>query len=1088
MKRALAAGLVGIAIVAAWVWRQGGAGEHLSAPEATVGARKLEAPLRAEHELSTMQTLLAAPIADAKGNLSISGRVTGELGPVSGATVVVTQGAGEDVLSSRNCECDNKCGRKLLECGCGEAAGQIQEFLSMRVGEAPPMGRAQTDAQGRFEITGLAQGTYALWAEGGDAGCGVLLQASAGATNVEVVLAKGRYVSGKVTGDDEKPVSGALVTAVFVSNSRFFEAITNVEGTFKIGPVPKGDYSVVASKAALLPDHSKSADEKDDVKLELYSPRKLAGRVLRQDQPVAGARVALEGQHRKLHITTGKDGRFAFEGLRPGRYELTATAEGQLASDEHELGPGKDVTDAQLVLEDAAELRGRVVDEAGAPIADAEINAYSTRPYINKETRTDANGNYSLFLSPGKYRIRASADGYFDPASKESYSEVERELAGRFSSAIDFSLGKGEVISGNVVDPHGAPVKKVSIHAYATTRLEGDDDRSWAASAYSKEDGSFELKGLSPGRYRITATHAEYEELELEAETGSGKLHIALSKGAAIHGRVVDENGVPQVKASLTVLPDSDRPLTEFSSREKKWAETNEKGEFKLEGLAGGRYQLLALVGERTRDATYRTASKAVEVAHGATLRVEIALEKGLSISGRVVDAQQRPISETEVIARPKLSEGMVLKARAADAFRMYGSKAKADANGLFTLTHLPAGEYLVYAIKEGFQPPKEEPSPVSAGTRNLTIVLEPLGMLTGRVVDESGNPVSEFRVNWRDHKASDGTFSLPIHQTGVETITVSADRLAPVTREIKVALGQSQKLDDFILTRGRTVQLTAVDAASGKPVAGAEVDWRGQFERRGKPSRTNSAGTVLLEDLPVSATEILVRGERYIPQQVMLPEAVTTFTTRLSMGATISGTAFDAEGRGLGGVDITAQRKRTPALDKSSVPTYARATSNKDGVFELAGLSSGEFALSAEYKGDYGRYADQVIRITGAETVVVELRPRTGGITVELRIVDVNGAEVFAMAGIGPGELPPLERSEQWEDLAPKLIAPKNLMRGAPIFEHIPAGRATLFVMRREAKGYAIHRQFLDVPSNGPFRLEVRLPAQLPVIALGED
>src|SRR5437763_1089713 len=80
-----------------------------------------------------LNALLTAPTPPSQGTLSIRGRVTNAAGgPVAGASVTATSGAGDDVLSGMTCACDNSCGEKLLSCGCGESAHQLVELVKDR--------------------------------------------------------------------------------------------------------------------------------------------------------------------------------------------------------------------------------------------------------------------------------------------------------------------------------------------------------------------------------------------------------------------------------------------------------------------------------------------------------------------------------------------------------------------------------------------------------------------------------------------------------------------------------------------------------------------------------------------------------------------------------------------------------------------------------------------------------------------------------------------------------------------------------------------------------------------------------------------
>ncbi|OJH39477.1 carboxypeptidase-like regulatory domain-containing protein [Cystobacter ferrugineus] len=128
-----------------------------------------------------------------------------------------------------------------------------------------------------------------LWAEDSE-GVGRRSDVVAGDEGVELLLGEGVRVSGRVTDEDGAPVAGALVIAISTFHSRFFETVTDGSGYFFLGPLPRGEYVLLATKEGLLPARMELAGHARQMeqKFLLFRPRRVAGQVVMAGSPVAG--------------------------------------------------------------------------------------------------------------------------------------------------------------------------------------------------------------------------------------------------------------------------------------------------------------------------------------------------------------------------------------------------------------------------------------------------------------------------------------------------------------------------------------------------------------------------------------------------------------------------------------------------------------------------------------------------------------------------------------------------------------------------------------------------------------------------------
>ncbi len=158
-------------------------------------------------------------------------------------------------------------------------------------------------------------------------------------------------------------------------------------------------------------------------------------------------------------------------------------------------------------------------------------------------------------------------------------------------------------IAGMVVKlASSEPLTKARVH------LQSMEDRTRAISTVTNAGGRFELKGIDPGRYRLTVSRAgfvtqEYGQkksddpgavLSLRPGQELKDLVFRLIPSGVIAGRILDEDGEPlpsiNVTAAREVYSEGKRALSMGAT-----VETNDLGEYRLFGLSPGRYFVSAV-------------------------------------------------------------------------------------------------------------------------------------------------------------------------------------------------------------------------------------------------------------------------------------------------------------------------------------------------------------------------------------------------------------------------------------------------------------------------------------------------------------
>ncbi len=147
----------------------------------------------------------------------------------------------------------------------------------------------------------------------------------------------------------------------------------------------------------------------------------------------------------------------------------------------------------------AGVLEGRVLSEAGDPLAGVDIIAYDERLNYGAATSTN-DGSWSIRQLPaGRYRIRAMpgqdalyADRFYP--SEWDFCSAEAVEIGEdgTASGLDIAVPEGGRLSGTLLDLGGNPLAGAAVYA------QGVDSRTALGTrmAETAEDGSFTLYGL----------------------------------------------------------------------------------------------------------------------------------------------------------------------------------------------------------------------------------------------------------------------------------------------------------------------------------------------------------------------------------------------------------------------------------------------------------------------------------------------------------------------------------------------------------------------------------------------------------------
>lgn len=513
-------------------------------------------------------------------------------------------------------------------------------------------------------------------------------------------------------------VAGLAVAVVLVAGVAWWGLQDDAPATLDPAPAPAptasantapapstpGPSPAAATPAPLIPSAALREDVPACMSQPGAPPRRVAGRVLFEGQPVADALVRLqptpspEGLRVRL-VRTGADGRFDFGLQAPLRWAVAAAAPGRteaLASvdlRDPTAAPAPDALELILLPCDAR-LTGHVLDSGSGPIEHARV-----RPGEGVGVETNARGEYELCLSPGRNLLNVSADGY---------GPVWLNVLVLGRTTRDILLAPEAFLVGRVVDEANAAVPDALVIAWSQS-----PDGASSSSALTGADGRFRLS-VAPAEYRLSARSTVGSTSSVTTATAivgrvSDEVVLRLKTKGRLTGHVRSE-GKPIAGARVEAMGAASARGSEAVSQD--------DGSFVMTQVPEGDLVFLASPWEvvspkrftlKTREATVELEVKAMASLHG------------------VVTREGKPVAGAEVQA----NAGM----------RRHDTTT--DAKGRYVLRGLSGGEWTAYAtsVRAGaFVEAKV--TLAEREDKQLDLELSSAATISGRVVSETGEPV----------------------------------------------------------------------------------------------------------------------------------------------------------------------------------------------------------------------------------------------------------------------------------------------------------------------------------------------------------
>lgn len=819
---------------------------------------------------------------------------------------------------------------------------------------------------------------------------GISLSPGGTRSGLAVVMRRGLTLRGSVKDEEGRPLAGCEVDLQasrqlragrggmqmqLVGAGSQVRRETGADGRFEFRGLKPGEYTVSARRPGFAResvDPVNLAEGRASEPLELtLRPGATVSGVLRDKGGngasgwFVSARPAGQGGGigpgaNRTEEATGPDGGFLLEGLRGGEsYELQVMGPAGLGP--RRSGVVAPAEGVELTVNGTGQISGRVVDaDSGRAIPDFELRYQPDAqggmrfvmragpgggrgPYERQPFHAEDGGFVLEDVPAGRWTVEAFAAGY-----QSGTASAVAVAEGEISEGVEVRLSKGGVVSGRVLESRsGRPILDASVRAEQSggeprrgmLRMGGEGGDNEAGT---DAEGRYELAGLAPGTWTVTASHPEWSEAtaSVEIKDAPASADIRLGRGGSVGGTVL-AGGRPVGGAQVTLSAAGDsgmRPGAGFLGGGEQSGLCDEGGRFRFDRLNPGRYTL----GAALRDQT--SAPVEAVVTGDDTQEVQLTLAEGALLRGVVTGLPDAQLA------------GVSVSAQGPDFF----ASTRTSAGGGFEISGAPEGSLSLRASAGDFLTSSRSAQAtltIGPGQTEATIEIRfEQGLRVEGRVTRGGRPLADAMVmafpdgggrrsgSARSDEA--GGYAIEGLDEGRYTFTASAEQGAPIRQGVELTGDTTLDLDAPPARLAGTV----VEAESGRAIGDVSVriEEGGAGPRFVSMASTDSSGRFAFEDMEPRGYRVTFQKPAYELETRELQAAEQSdLRIELKRG---DGIAIEAKD----GIFATPLRGLfVRVADGSGAAVFSGSVSlDSEGRGEVPSLRPGSYELRAESSG----------------------------------------------------------------------------------------------------------------------------------------